>query len=530
MSGGAEVRWMEWGEAAFTRARAERKPIFLHIGATWCHWCHVMDQDTYPHPEVTRLLQEQFVPVRVDTDQRPDVNERYNHGGWPTAAVLDAEGQVLVGRLYMPAHELLTLLRSTSDAAQRWVVAPAPEEERPVVPAAVEGVWAAVRKAHDPYHGGFGEFEKFPHAPVAEWILDRKQRGTDDGGMLDAALAGMAEHGLYDKEEGGFFRYATQEDWNVPHYEKLLEDQARLLHLYVRAGRFRPQAEGVVRWLLATLWSEESQAFGGSQDADEAYYARPRAERSNPPAIDRTVFAGWNGLTIRALARAAAAWRRPGLLATALAVGDSLRSDLVDGDGAVRRTRTGVVGLLDDQAGVADGFVTLYQHTGDAGWATAAGRVIRWAATNLRCDEGGYIDARPGGIGLTRMSRRPLFANVGLGEAAMRLAALTGEVELRAIAEWAAAGALAEADRYNFMGAAAAALRERLDARTVVVKVNAAPELLAGVLSTPHPDVIGVQSAEAAPGTAVACGPTACARPTSDAAALAATIETLRRA
>lgn len=520
------IVWMEWGEAAFARARSEKKPIFLHIGATWCHWCHVMEQESYTHPEVERLLGESFVPVRVDTDRRPDVNERYNHGGWPTAAILDAEGEVLVGRLYVPALELLSLLRSTTDAAQRWVVAPARPEPIPATTGSVEEVWAAVRKAHDPYHGGFGEFEKFPHVGVCEWLLDRRLRGQGDEGMLDAALRGMSGGELYDREEGGFFRYCTQDDWRAPHYEKLLEDNARLLSLYLRAGHGRREAEGVLRWMLATLWSEEAQAFGGSQDADADYYARPRSERAAPPSVDPTIFAGHNGLAIEALVRAAAAWGRPGLRATALAVGHSLLESHVDPDGAVRRCRNGVVGLLEDQAGAATGLLALWQATGDPIWRDAVARVLGWTDRELRCEEGGYFDGRAGGLGLTRTRRRPLHGNAALATVALRFALLSGDATWREIAERAATGAMCEAERYNFMAAPAAAAWELLQRPPVVVKVNANPALLERVLADPM--ILGLASAEGVAGTAQACTSSACARPARTADELDAAIRSLR--
>lgn len=519
--------WMDWGEEAFARARAEKKPVFLHIGATWCHWCHVMDEATYTHAGVATLLRERFIPVRVDTDHRPDVNERYNHGGWPTIAVLDADGQVLAGRLYVPPHELLSLLQSTSDASQRWVVAPAEPEEIGQNAVAVDTIWAHVRKAHDPYNGGFGEFEKFPHTQVCSWVLDRKLRGHDDAGMLAPALAGMATRGMVDSVEGGFFRYATQEDWNVPHYEKLLDDHGRLLTLYLRAGSHRDVVEGAVRWLLATLWQDAGNAFGGSQDADEGYYER--TPRVDPPAVDGTIYAGWNGVIAAAFVRAAAAWGRPGLRAIAVRVGETLLAEHVAEDGAVRRTKGGVVGLAEDQAGVAEGFLALWQATGEARWRDGAVRVLDWARRELAHPAGGFVDARPGAIGLTRLTRRPLHQNAALGEAAWRLGALTGAPAWREMAEAACLAALQEADRYGFMGAPAAALRERLDHKTVVVKVRDNRALLDTFLADPHPDVLALAvDTELSPGTALACGPTACARPSADQAEIRRFVEQLR--
>jgi uncharacterized protein YyaL (SSP411 family) len=341
--------------------------------------------------------------------------------------------------------------------------------------------------------------------------------------MLRAALDAMATRGLVDHEDGGFYRYCTQEDWTLPHYEKLLEDLARLLPLYLRDGSHRPVAEAAVRWALATLWQDDAQAFGGSQDADEAFALQPRAGRGAPPLVDPTIYAGWNGLMITALVRSAATWARPGLHAVAVQVGETLLARHVAEDGAVQRTVGGVVGLAEDQAGVAEGLMALWQSTGEARWGDAAGRVLGWARRELAHPAGGYADAPVGELGLSRLRRRPLHQNAALGEAAWRMGALTGDPAWRTMAEEAATAALQEADRLGFMAAPAAALRERLDAATVVVKLRDVPALRDALLADPDPDLLArVVSDGLPPGTALACGAQACARPTGD-------LEELRR-
>ncbi len=522
-----EIAWAEWGPEVFARAKAEEKPILLHIGATWCHWCHVMDLDTWSRPNVARIVAERFIAVRVDTDHRPDVNERYNQGGWPSIAILDAGGEVLVGRLYMPPHEAIPLLLSATDPAQRWSVAVRPEEP-PGAPIVSAEVYAAVQKAYDPYHGGFGEIEKFPHTQVTEWLLDRRQRGQDEGGMLAPSLAGMAGRGLVDVEEGGFFRYCTQDDWTVPHYEKLLEDQARLVRLFVRADVHRPVVAAAVRWMIGTLWRDEVLAFAGSMDADEAYYARPLATRGEPPSVDPTVVAGWNGLAITALVHAGCAWERPGLLSLARRAAGSLLT-LVDAEGAVHRTRGGIVGLAEDQASVAQAFLVLAQVDGDSAWLDAGARVLGWARSHLVDGRGGFMDSRPLDEGLLRQARRSLHANAALGEAAWRFGVISGDASWLAMATEAGEAALAEGDRYGFMAAPAAALAERLTRTSVLVKVND-DGLTRRLYNAVDSEVIVLRVRQGVPtGKAMACGPKSCALPTSDIEELRRQIEQLRR-
>lgn len=514
------IDWQPWGPAAFERARAGGKPVLLHIGATWCHWCHVMDEGTYVDARVQRLLAERFVAVRVDTDQRPDVNDRYNQGGWPTVAVLDADGEVLVGRLYAPAHELVALLESCTQPGQRWIIGKGDAPDLLDAPAEPAAVWAAVKKAYDPWHGGFGELEKFPHPGVLDWIADRVARGEDDGGMLVRTLDAMWTRGLGDPVAGGFFRYATQDDWGAVHYEKLGEDQARLLRVYLRTGRCPDAVERGLRWVVRWLWRDDVRAFAGSMDADQGHYAA--ATRGEPPPVDRTVVAAWNAQLASTFLRAAAALGRPGLAELAHAALGHVRDHLVDADGRVRRSaESDAVGLLEDQAAVADAFAQLGAWTGDDAWLRLAARVLA-ATDGLRVAQGGFRDA-PAGWGLLAHVRRPLPANAALGEAAWRLAALTDDARWRAVAEEAARGAHAEADRYGFMAAPAAALQERLAARTITVKVASNPELLAQAWALDDPDLVVRRVASGVPaGAALACSGQACARP-------ATTLDELRR-
>lgn len=505
------ITWTDWGAQPFARARAENKPILLHLGATWCHWCHVMDEDTWSHPEVARVVMERFVPVRVDTDHRPDVNERYNQGGWPTVAVLDASGEVLVGRLYMPPHEALPLLLSATDPAQRWAVGGRSAEPTPP-PVEVPAILAAVKKAFDPYYGGFGEIEKFPHPLVCGWLADRLGRGEDEGGMLAPSLRALATRGLVDHEEGGFFRYCTMDDWSAPHLEKLLEDHARIVDLLVRTRQHREVAEAAVRWMIRHLWMDDALAFAGSMDADEGYYARsPR--QGPPPPVDRTVYAGWNGLAIAALVRAGVVWRRPGLVSLARRAAQSLLARVGE-DGGVRRTPEGVVGLAEDQAGAAEGLLAVYRHDGDVAWREAAERALGWARTHLAAEGSGFLDARPVEEGRLRDARRSLHANAALGEAAWKLGVLTGEASWMAMAREAADAALAEGERYGFMAAPAAALAERLGRAWKVVKVNGAPELFARVTEDPNPDLLALNVKDGVPdGCLLVCGEKSCGVP-----------------
>ena len=332
------VAWREWGEAAFAEARAQDKPILLDIGAVWCHWCHVMDDGipgdpmhtgTYSDREVQRRIAENFIPIKVDNDRRPDINARYNMGGWPSTVFLTPDGDTLYGETYVPPPRMTALLDYIADLwrngreqiaqqtaevrAQRARV----EAEAPVSsdldPDTVPTVLRHLTRQFDPVYGGFGTQPKFPHPAALQLALEQYAR-TGDAGLrevVEKTLAGMAGGGMYDKYAGGFFRYSTTRDWSIPHYEKMLEDNARLTSVYAQAAsvlsdsRWLDVVKSAHGWLLSEMRDPETGAFAGSQDADaeEHYYGHPLSVRATLPTpyIDRTVYANWNALMVSAL-------------------------------------------------------------------------------------------------------------------------------------------------------------------------------------------------------------------------------------
>ncbi|MEK7860773.1 MAG: DUF255 domain-containing protein, partial [Chloroflexota bacterium] len=332
-----EIGWREWSPEAFRQAHEADKPILLAISAVWCHWCHVMDETSYSDPEVIRLVNERYVPVRVDNDQRPDVNRRYNMGGWPTTAFLTPDGEIIHGGTYVPPpamREYLTQVaevwRDRRDELAQRVREIQDKEADARQPRAgelswdiVDGVGALIRGQYDPQYGGFGREPKFPQPKLLRFLLDEYRRHgyPDVATMLHKTLGAMAAGGMYDPVEGGFFRYATTRQWQIPHFEKMLEDNAELLLVYAEAHRTFPQAgydrivRDVIRWMDAVLWREDASAFSGSQDADEHYYALDGAERrkQRAPYVDPTIYTSWNALAASAYFAAYAALGDPRL-------------------------------------------------------------------------------------------------------------------------------------------------------------------------------------------------------------------------
>ncbi|MGD0484883.1 MAG: thioredoxin domain-containing protein [Gemmatimonadales bacterium] len=299
------VHWHPWGDEAFAAARALDRPILLDVGAVWCHWCHVMDRESYEDPSLAAFLNDHFVCVKVDRDERPDVDVRYQRavqavsgqGGWPLTAFLTPGGDVFFGGTYFPPagglgrpgfrtvlEKVLEAFRDRRDdvlttAAQlRAHVGGALAESAPGDPTAalLDTAAARIASAFDVRYGGFGGEPKFPHPAAVEFLL---ARWWDTGeawlrDIVERTLDAMALGGIHDQIGGGFHRYSVDARWIVPHFEKMSYDNAELLKAYVHAyaalGKplYREVAEGIVRWSLEVLADREKGGFGASQDAD----------------------------------------------------------------------------------------------------------------------------------------------------------------------------------------------------------------------------------------------------------------------
>jgi len=332
----SHIPWREWGDAAFTEARESDKPILLDIGAVWCHWCHVMDDGipgdpvhtgTYATPEVQQRILANFIPIKVDNDRRPDINARYNMGGWPTTAFLTPDGDTLYGETYVTPSRMIGLLdhiadvyrngkeQITAQAAEMRAQKAASEVLQPsdLDPNTTATVLHAIRRNFDSEFGGFGNQPKFPHPDALRFALEQ-YAATGVSALREIAektLHGMADGGMFDQYAGGFFRYSTTRDWSVPHFEKMLEDNAKLTSVYCLASSalddsyYLDIVKSAHSWLLDEMRDPDTGAFAGSQDADkeEEYYGQPMSVRATLPTpyIDRTIYTGWNALMVSSL-------------------------------------------------------------------------------------------------------------------------------------------------------------------------------------------------------------------------------------
>ncbi|HUK24299.1 MAG TPA: thioredoxin domain-containing protein [Terriglobales bacterium] len=299
------IQWREWGEEAFATAQRENKPILLDIGAVWCHWCHVMDRESYDNPEIAQIVNERFIAVKVDRDERPDIDSRYQvavqavsgQGGWPLTAFLTPDGKPFYGGTYFPPDDgygrpsFKRALLAISDAYRDKhgdVMEQAKMVEGTIAraelhssqgefsPTAITAIVQAAIGMFDAANGGFSGAPKFPHPSILDLLIDQYSRTGDEQlrHIFVATLERMARGGVYDQLAGGFHRYSVDERWIVPHFEKMSYDNSELLknyaHAYETTGSefFAGVARDIIRWMDEWLSSREHGGFYASQDAD----------------------------------------------------------------------------------------------------------------------------------------------------------------------------------------------------------------------------------------------------------------------
>ena len=577
----AEIAWRTWSPEAFAEARAQDKPILLSISAVWCHWCHVMDETSYSDPQVIAGVNERFVPIRVDNDERPDVNRRYNMGGWPTTAFLTPDGEIIHGGTYVPPEQMRSYVTQVADVwrerraelAERVREIQEHEHEKEGHAQApgelswdiVETVGSLVRGQYDPQFGGFGREPKFPQPNLLRFVLDEQRRHAypELATMLHRTLVAMAGGGMYDHIEGGFFRYSTTRDWSVPHFEKMLEDNAQLLSVYAEAHRTFPEAgydrivRDVIRWMDAVLWRDDVKAFSGSQDADEHYFTLDAGGRAKhaAPFVDRRLYTNWNALAVSAYVAASHALGDPALDVRAHDVGHTIASRLHR-----RAPRTvwhfdsgegpQLPDLLTDLAAYLTASLDLYE-TGRH--PVALSFMIDLAPHLLdRLEDkenGGFWDA-PQREELGRVTRRekPIEDNALVADGLLRLAALSGNEVWRVSAVRALEGFVGEYRQWGqfaaaYASAVARALSEPLTIAVVGPEDDAAAAALWAVAVRcddparplhrlmPGRDDERLASLGYAPDRTAAyvCVGTVCSAPLGDDAALASELARARR-
>jgi hypothetical protein len=511
---GNPVDWHPWGEEAFARARAEDKAILLSIGYAACHWCHVMERESFEDDETARLMNEHFVSVKVDREERPDIDAVYmeavvsltGQGGWPMTVFLTPAGEPFFGGTYYPPEprhglpafrQLLVAIaeayreRRDDVAKQAETLVAALQRSAEVSPSSepltaelLAEAERVLRAQFDPRWGGFGHAPKFPPYSALEFLL-RRQAYDVVLGTLDGMRAG----GMYDLVGGGFHRYSVDTQWLVPHFEKMLYDNALLVPVYLHAwvltgeGSYRAIVEETVEYALRELrlegggfasaqdadtdgvegltftWTEDelAAAIGPGREAllqefehgrsiirgrltgDERARLFAARELRPKPLRDDKAIAGWNGLMLAALAEAGRRLERDDWLDAARELAEFLLGPLSDGERLQRTWRDGTAkgtGYLEDYANVAHGLYELHVATGELRWLTESRRLALLAVELFGDGErGGFFVTPAGGEALVARQKdlddTPTpSGNSMLAFVLLRLARIWGDDEL----------------------------------------------------------------------------------------------------
>lgn len=565
------IAWLTWSPAAFARAQREDKPILLSISAVWCYWCQVMEQTTYVDPAVADFIAANYVPVRVDNDHRPEVNARYNVGGWPTTALLTPHGGSIAGATYLPADQLLAMLAEgrrayAEDKAGLYDQAAQLQRQRQeqvqrvaagaeLTHRQVDRIARRIAGAYDAGNGGFGEEPKFPAAPVLQFLLHlfRTTREPFYRAMLEKSLDAMLAGELYDGVDGGFFRYCAQGDWTAAQHEKLLEDNVSLARVYLDAGllldkaQYRAAAARTIDYLLTTLYCEKAGGFRGSQGAHSDYFALPPQDRQlqEPPPVDDWNYAAGSLQAVSLLL--AAAWKlpRPELTGPALRVLDNLAARAAAGNlphafdaaGQPSPQLPESGGLLADRAALLNALVDAYhccpqrpEYRQQA--VEVAAELERRFYDSVR---GAFFDTEldPAAAGNLRIREKPLAENVAAAGALLKLHHITGEGQYRQRAE-NVLSAFVEVNReYGEHAAGYAIAVDRFLHPPVEITLEGAPggkdyqEMAQAAAGVAYPHII-IKPAPAAgvgvPARAQLCMDTVCFPPVSAAGDLAAAV------
>jgi uncharacterized protein YyaL (SSP411 family) len=451
------IRWQHFEPATLKAAAANDRPVLMVITAPWCQYCRELLNTSFADPQVVSIVSDAFVPVLVDAERRPDVNQRYGTGAWPTIAWLTPEGELIAHENFLTAEELRRQVERVRTAWRQkkpdilkglrdlW----AHRDDREPAPRSrlrremVDDITDAIYEKFDHRYGGFGEGSKFPHPEALDFALVQVSKRGDERmrEVVTLTLDRMMESPLHDIDEGGFFRFSRTQDWQTPNYEKLLDQNALVLRAYLEGyqvfGRdaYARSAQGIAKWMLTTMRDEQTGAFAGSQHGDADYFVCGAEERSHrtPPAIDRTVYCNANSLAISALLKASAVLSEPAWREQAMQSLHFLLEHLYDGrdvfhywDGTYH-----LPGLLSDQALLIRALIDASQNTGDADLLLPAEAIADRVIARHKAPNGGFFDILhdPGNQGSMRRRNRSILDNSTLAESLVRLSYLSRRPE-----------------------------------------------------------------------------------------------------
>ena len=453
------IHWRNWSEDIFSDSNQENKPILLALTATWCHWCHVMDQTSYSQPEIIDLINSHFIPARVDVDVRPDLARKYNQGGFPSLAVLNNKGNLLLGKVYSPPEELAVLLEQVKNNNSNPVVNErlrnlsntfpvAPDNDTNALDPHVR-VLNRIQGMYDSIFGGLGDEPKQPPWETVRLLMNLYSRRGDKKllTMVTTTLDGI-HAGLFDANDLGFFRYSVSRDWKVPHYEKMLVTNSNLAITYceayqiTRKSLYKKASLGTVTYLMNSLYDSGKGNFYASQDAEETYYQLPWKNRalSQQPAIDKTFYSGWNSLAATALLKCSHLQRSFSYELIATQLINSIWRDswnCTTGLSHIIGKSHGQPAFLEDHVYFLRANLAAYENTGTQDYLERAVEILRVTTDLFRSDDNGFYDVSLQEFKNDHLDNRdiPVLENSLLAEAMIVIYYLTGDQKYNDLAQ-----------------------------------------------------------------------------------------------
>ena len=523
------IDWREWGEDAFEEARQQDKLVVLFITAFWCGFCQRMDENALSDDETIALLNAFFIPIRVEESQRPDVDLRYNQNGWPSIAILTPDGGHLFTVNYMGTDPFVDLLVRTVTQFQsdkdtllqsathpQLADSPQANDSQPLVASLVGEIAGMVEGLGDRENGGYGSYFKFIHAEANELLLYLYETSGETAYLdhVTFTLGKMLQSETFHSEDGGFFRYSSKPDWNEPHPEKLLEDQASLignfLHVYLLTGgeAYRKSAEELLEFLDSTLLDTDGGAFFGCQD-----YVRTEDRVESSPmisVIDNYIYCDSNARTVVALLDAWWILGREGCRERARLVLEVLWNSLKASDGGMYHYSDGephAPGLLADTAAAGGAFLKAYSVLQDEEYLDRAKLLAADLVSMHRSADCGFFDISQKGPANLQVPIAELPQNAAVASFFVRLSDLTGELTYR---EEAVSALKRFPGAHRQFGAFAAGFGQalaRLLTLPLIVTINGSPGspdvrdlTLAATTQLGHGDVV-INFQEASQGT-----------------------------
>ena len=400
------IRWFPWCKNTFAKAAAENKPILMYLTAHWCAWCAVMDDTTYRDPQVINMVEDNFIPMKVNIDQFPHVADRYHFGGYPSVVFLSGDGQIMKGENFLSGELMKNVLTEVLEEYQRRKKSPSfkKKKNRPgqtkvtgklehntESSLSITEINRVITNAYDREYGGFIVTDrewKFPYPEIHDYLLlyTESNPGSYEEMMVKKTLQAMWAGEIYDHRRGGFFRFCEARDWTLPHAEKLLDINAALIRNYLTAydklgwDQYGVLIKDTINYLTLELYHDDAQLFGGSRIGKE---------------MDPTPFTNWNSMMSSSLLLAYRVLGEKEYLERGLKVIDSLwagRYRLGRGMSHFYLNGPVEVELLSDQVKYIEALYHAYMSTGEKTYLNRAFLLLRYIEKNYRLPEGNFSD------------------------------------------------------------------------------------------------------------------------------------------